>query len=192
MGKFIISEQEKNRILKMHQSTKMKPYLFEDDVTTVTTTIKDLPEVTISAWLPPKSASEKAKEKNGDILIYFYNENCSYCEGFTQKLMSDTKFRTFIKDNNLTISKQKACGDYEGWGCNEEENDEWKFFANQYMKTKVSWSEEEQDEKVRDIIRNLPAIALTNNDFTKLYTKAVGVEIPEKFPYEQFKNSLGV
>ena len=30
MGKFVISEEEKKRILNMHQSTKMKPFLFEE------------------------------------------------------------------------------------------------------------------------------------------------------------------
>lgn len=31
MGKFIISEQEKKRILNMHTSAKMKPFLFEEE-----------------------------------------------------------------------------------------------------------------------------------------------------------------
>jgi len=30
MGKFVITEEEKRRILNMHQSTKMKPFLFEE------------------------------------------------------------------------------------------------------------------------------------------------------------------
>jgi hypothetical protein len=32
MGKFVITEEEKKRILNMHQSTKMNPFLFESEV----------------------------------------------------------------------------------------------------------------------------------------------------------------
>lgn len=32
MGKFVITEEEKKHILNMHQSTKMKPFLFETEV----------------------------------------------------------------------------------------------------------------------------------------------------------------
>lgn len=187
MGKFIISEQEKNRILKMHQSTKMKPYLFEDDITTVTTTIKDLPEVTISAWLPPSSASEQAKQKGGKILMYFYNENCSYCEGVTQKLMNDNTFRKFIKDNNLTISKQKACGDYDGWGCTEDEKKEWENFDSKVKQETGHSILQQPDER----LRGLPGLGLINSDFSKVYLMIHNtIREPEEIPYEKLLNNL--
>jgi hypothetical protein len=37
MGKFVITEEEKKRILNMHQSTKMKPFLFEMEIKKGTT-----------------------------------------------------------------------------------------------------------------------------------------------------------
>ena len=121
MNKHLISESEKNRILEMHKSRTMKHYLFEDPITTKTTTIKELPEITISAWMPLKSAMEQAKEKNGDILVYVYNDGCSACSGFTKNLMQNQKYRNFIKINKLTLSKVILCAEkgYEDYSNTE-------------------------------------------------------------------------
>lgn len=63
MGKLIISEAEKKRILNMHQSTKMKPYLFEEEggpgtPTQPTTNTTPNPEPTPSTTLPENPTAQ--------------------------------------------------------------------------------------------------------------------------------------
>lgn len=53
MGKFVITEEEKKRILNMHQSTKMKPFLFEMEIKKGTTLSNGK---TIMSWKTMKSA----------------------------------------------------------------------------------------------------------------------------------------
>jgi hypothetical protein len=74
MGKFIISEEEKKRILNMHKSTKMKPFLFEEGEpvqpttnTTPPTQPTPNPEPTPSTTLP-----ENPTEQN-PLKIRFYD-----------------------------------------------------------------------------------------------------------------------
>lgn len=54
MGKFVITEEEKKHILNMHQSTKMKPFLFEMEIKKGTTLSNGK---TILSWKPMKAGT---------------------------------------------------------------------------------------------------------------------------------------
>ena len=104
-----LTKQEKNRILEMHRRATKRNYLNEGD----DDKIQNLPEVTISAWMPFETAKQRASEKGGNILMYIYNDGCSACVDYTKKVMSNPELRKKIKDNNLTLSKMVMCAKHE-------------------------------------------------------------------------------
>lgn len=98
--------------------------------------------VTISAWYPFEKARRIAMEKEGNILLYIYNEGCGPCVDFTKQLMADNYYRKKIIDNNLTLSKMVMCPQNDKSGkpttanqfkpCNDEERRIWNSFESKY------------------------------------------------------------
>ena len=72
MGKFIISEEEKKRILNMHKSTKMKPFLFEEGEPVQTTTNTTPPTQPTPNPEPSTTLPENPTEQN-PLKIRFYD-----------------------------------------------------------------------------------------------------------------------
>jgi thioredoxin-related protein len=150
-----LNESEKIRILEMHKNATRKNYIKEqpiDPFATLKNYIdelgfeeeKKLSEVTLSAWLPFDAAKQRASEKGGDILVYFYNDGCHYCENFTKNVMSNETIRKKIVENNLTLCKIVMCvpegkeniGHWEGketiyTTCDDSQREVWKRFEDQ-------------------------------------------------------------
>ena len=155
---------EKNRILEMHKNATRKNYIKEQPETPLAFAtdpnymdyygfnksskpdekVQNLPEVTLSAWLPFDAAKQRASEKGGDILVYFYNDGCHYCENFTKNVMSNETIRKKIVENNLTLCKIVMCvpegkeniGYWEGketiyTTCDDSQREVWKRFEDE-------------------------------------------------------------
>ena len=136
-----LTTPEKNRILEMHKTASRKNYLSEQK-----DNVQDLPEVTISAWMPFESAKREASKKGGNILLYIYNDGCDACDGYTNNIMSNPDLKQRIKKNNLTLSKMIMCvpeGEeetpFKSMGkegkfapCDESERNTWLTFENKF------------------------------------------------------------
>lgn len=124
MKKLLITEEEKNRILRMHKNA----ILNEQDPNTgnkpspmyygAGTPLPDapmspiegekvkgkeneytLPEVTVSAWLPMDSAVKEAQMIGSQIFLYVYNNGCTYCENKSQQLLENKEFRKLTSED---------------------------------------------------------------------------------------------
>ncbi len=142
-----LNESEKVRILEMHKNATRKNYLKEQaDGDALKDYIDNLPDeevVTLSAWLPFDVAKQRASKKGGDILVYFYNDGCHYCENFTKNIMSNETIRKKIVENNLTLCKIVMCvekgKEKVNWQgkeityttCDDSQREVWKRFEDQ-------------------------------------------------------------
>ena len=50
-------------------------------------------------WLPINEAEALSAKYNKDILIFFYRENCDYCEKMKNQTFSDSTVIKLINDN---------------------------------------------------------------------------------------------
>lgn len=158
-----LNESEKVRILEMHKNATRKNYLKEQAKNPLAFAtdpnymdysgfnkssepdeeVKKLSEVTLSAWLPFDAAKQRASKKGGDILVYFYNDGCHYCENFTKNIMSNETIRKKIVENNLTLCKIVMCvekgKEKVNWQgkeityttCDDSQREVWKRFEDQ-------------------------------------------------------------
>lgn len=158
-----LNESEKVRILEMHKNATRKNYLKEQPKNPLDFAtdpnymdysgfnkssepdeeVKKSSEVTLSAWLPFDAAKQRASKKGGDILVYFYNDGCHYCENFTKNIMSNETIRKKIVENNLTLCKIVMCvekgKEKVNWQgkeinyttCDDSQREVWKRFEDQ-------------------------------------------------------------
>jgi thioredoxin-related protein len=158
-----LTQSEKNRILEMHKTATMKHYLNEQMVSAsepAQPKVKDIPEITVSAWLPLDNAKRTAKERGGNILVYFYNDGCDACEDYTKNVMQNNEIRKKITDSNLTLSKMIMCPDSDDGGYLSDATKQKKYFKPCDESQLSSWN----SFKFKDNIYAVPAVILLSSD----------------------------
>ena len=129
--------------------------------------VKKLSEVTLSAWLPFDAAKQRASKKGGDILVYFYNDGCHYCENFTKNVMSNETIRKKIVENNLTLCKIVMCVP-EG----KENIGYWQ--GKETIYTTCDDSQREVWKKFMEIVHGVPSMVILDSSGDKVKAKDDG------------------
>jgi len=175
-----LNESEKVRILEMHKNATRKNYLKEQDKNPLAFAtdpnymdysgfnkssepdeeVKKLSEVTLSAWLPFDAAKQRASKKGGDILVYFYNDGCHYCENFTKNIMSNETIRKKIVENNLTLCKIVMCVE------KGKEKVNWQ--GKEITYTTCDDSQREVWERFEDQVTGVPSMVIVDSSGDKV------------------------
>ena len=122
--------------------------------------VKKLSEVTLSAWLPFDAAKQRASKKGGDILVYFYNDGCHYCENFTKNIMSNETIRKKIVENNLTLCKIVMCVE------KGKEKVNWQ--GKEITYTTCDDSQREVWERFEDQVTGVPSMVIVDSSGDKV------------------------
>jgi thioredoxin-related protein len=118
-------------------------------------------------WIPLEKAIKYAEKYNQKILIYFFKQNCEYCEKMQKETLSDINIINLINNNFLAVkidSRTKDTISYNG-----------KKYTNQQPKSsgRYDWRHDFYYE-VASFTRNnkqqltTPTIVLFNNKFQKI------------------------
>ena len=54
-------------------------------------------------WIPLEKAKKYAKKYDGKVLIFFYKENCEYCEKMKKETLSDPTVINIINNNFFPV-----------------------------------------------------------------------------------------
>ncbi len=68
-------------------------------------------------WLPLEKAKKLAEKNNGKVLIFFYKQNCEYCEKMKKETLNDPSVINIINDNFYPVkidSRTKDTIIYDG------------------------------------------------------------------------------
>ena len=118
-------------------------------------------------WIPLEKAIKYAEKYNQKILIYFFKQNCEYCEKMQKETLSDINIINLINNNFLAVkldSRTKDIISYNG-----------KKYTNQQPESsgRHDWRHDFYYE-VASFSRNnkqqltTPTIVLFNNKFQKI------------------------
>ena len=118
-------------------------------------------------WIPLEKAIKYAEKYNQKILIYFFKQNCEYCEKMQKETLSDINIINLINNNFLAVkldSRTKDIISYNG-----------KKYTNQQPESsgRNDWRHDFYYE-VASFTRNnkqqltTPTIVLFNNKFQKI------------------------
>jgi len=118
-------------------------------------------------WIPLEKAVESAEKYNLKILVYFFKQNCEYCEKMQKETLSDINVINLINNNFLAVkidSRTKDIISYNG-----------KEYTNQQPKSsgRHDWRHDFYYE-VASFTRNnkqqltTPTIVLFDNKFQKI------------------------
>ena len=118
-------------------------------------------------WIPLQKAKEYAKKHNKDILIFFYKNDCEYCEKMKKEALSDIQVINLINNNFLPVkinSRTKDTIMYNGvaYGNQQPESSGRHDWRHDFYAEVASFT--------RDNTKKLttPTIVLFNNKFEKL------------------------
>jgi thioredoxin-related protein len=118
-------------------------------------------------WIPLEKAVESAEKYNLKILVYFFKQNCEYCEKMQKETLSDINVINLINNNFLAVkidSRTKDIISYNG-----------KKYTNQQPESsgRHDWRHDFYYEVARfnqkgQEVTTTPTIVLFNNKFEKL------------------------
>ncbi|MDC0249655.1 thioredoxin fold domain-containing protein [Flavobacteriales bacterium] len=124
------------------------------------------PNETAINWISLKKAKEYAEKYNKNILIYFYKENCPYCEEMKKETLNDISVINLINSNFFPVKLNSRAKDtiyYKG-----------KAYSNQQPVSDGStwrhdfYAEVSKFKRQGEDMITTPTIVLFNNKFEKI------------------------
>ena len=118
-------------------------------------------------WIPLQKAKEYSKKYNKDILIFFYKQNCEYCEKMKKEALSDMLVINLINNNFFPVkidSRTKDTIIYNGvaYGNQQPESSGRHDWRHDFYAEVASFTRNNESQITT------PAIVLFNNKFEKL------------------------
>lgn len=113
------------------------------------------------AWVPLEEAKQLARKYNKKILVFFYKENCPYCEKMKTQTLSNTSVINIINKNFFAVKIDSRTKDIIYYNN--------KAYSNQQpVKDGYSWRHDFYAEVASDGSKiTTPSIVLFNKNFEK-------------------------
>tara|TARA_B100000902_G_C27059353_1_gene788303 strand:+ start:279 stop:776 length:498 start_codon:yes stop_codon:yes gene_type:complete len=118
-------------------------------------------------WIPLEKAKEYSKKYNKNILVFFYKENCPYCEEMKKETLSDITIVNLINNNFFPVkidSRTKDTIYYKGiaYGNQQPESSGRHDWRHDFYAEVAKFNRQGKD------MITTPTIALFNNRFEKI------------------------